>query len=61
MPSKKKMTGLRLDDTKYAKIKRLSESDGRTMSNFIERIVDRYLVDYERDHGPIIPSQTNKD
>lgn len=61
MPSNKKMTGLRLNDVMYAKIKHLSEADGRTISNFIERIVIRYIEEYEREHGPIITTQNDKD
>ena len=61
MPSKKTMTGLRLNEVMYAEIKCLSEADGRTMSNYIERIVSRYLEDYKREHGPIITEEQDKD
>ena len=61
MSHKKTMTGLRLNEVMYAEIKHLSEADGRTMSNYIERIVSRYLEDYKREHGPIITPQEDKD
>lgn len=60
MPSKKKQTGLRLNDSMYAKIKYLSDKDGRSINNFVESVLRRYLETYEREHGPI-PVDTHKD
>lgn len=59
MPSKKKQTGLRLNDSMYAKIKYLSDNDGRSINNYVENVLRKYLESYEREHGPI-PVDTHK-
>lgn len=62
MPSKKRQTGLRLNDSMYEKIKYLSENDGRSINNYVESVLRHYLDTYEREHGPIkILVDTHKD
>lgn len=57
MSTKKIQTGLRLSESMYNKLKQISIDDGRSMNNLVERIIQKYIESYERDHGPITPSQ----
>lgn len=49
-------TGLRLDETTYNKLKFLAIIDNRSINNFVEYIIKKYLTEYESEHG-VIPLQ----
>ena len=53
MAVSKIQTGLRLDETIYAKLKTLSIREGRSLNNLAEYIIRRYLDDYENNHGEL--------
>lgn len=53
MSTTRKQTGLRLDSTLHAKIKTLSDADGRPINNYIVSILRKHIADYEQEHGPI--------
>lgn len=46
-------TGLRLDEITYNKLKFLANTDNRSINNFVEHIIKKYLTDYEAEHGII--------
>ncbi len=46
-------TGLRIDETTYAKLKTLSLNENRSLNNLVDYIIQRYLRDFESDNGPI--------
>lgn len=48
-------TGLRLDEETYEKLKTISISENRSLNNLVEFIVKKYLIDYEKQYGPIFP------
>ena len=45
---------LRLDLKLHAKIKKIAESESRSMTNMIEHIIKLEIADYESKHGEII-------
>lgn len=53
MATNKIQTGLRLEETIYEKAKALSAKEKRSLNNFIEYTVQRYIEDYEAENGPI--------
>ena len=53
MPTNKIQTGLRLNETIYEKVKGISTREQRSMNNFIEFVVQRYIEEYERKNGEI--------
>lgn len=53
MPVNKIQTGLRIDEVTYAKLKTLSENESRSLNNFVEYIIKKYISDYESEHGTI--------
>ena len=53
MPTNKIQTGLRLNETIYEKVKVISTGEQRSMNNFIEFVVQRYIEEYERKNGEI--------
>ena len=55
MAVSKIQTGLRINETSYAKLKTLSEKENRSLNNLVEYIIQRYLDDFEKENG-IIPS-----
>lgn len=52
---------LRLDPDVHAKLKYIAQQEGRSVNNMIERILHRFIEDYEREHGPIITTDKDKD
>lgn len=46
-------TGLRIDETTYAKLKTLSTQENRSLNNLIEYIIQQHLKDYEKTNGAI--------
>jgi len=56
MPIIKIQTGLRLEEQTYGKLKALAEEEGRSLNNLVEQILRKYLLAYEKEHGPITPA-----
>lgn len=53
MATNKIQTGLRLNETTYEKVKVISTREQRSMNNFIEFVIQRYIEDYECKNGEI--------
>ena len=54
-------TGLRINETTYAKLKTLSLSENRSLNNLIECIIQQYLNDYEKTNGTIPLTEAQDD
>lgn len=54
MPTSKVQTGLRLNETTYEKIKVVAAREQRSLNNFIEFVIQRYMEEYESKHGEIL-------
>ncbi len=61
MAIQKIQTGLRIDETTYGKLKTLSETENRSLNNFVEYIIKSYISEYEIQHGiiPVAPDPEN--
>ena len=46
MAINKIQTGLRINETTYAKLKTLSANENRSLNNLVEYIIQKYLDDY---------------
>ena len=44
---------LRLDLTDHAKIKKIAETENRSMTNMIETLIKKEIADYEQKNGEI--------
>ena len=53
MAVNKIQTGLRIDETTYAKLKTLSVKEKRSINNLVEYIIQKYLNDFEKSNGTI--------
>ena len=53
MATNKIQTGLRLNETIYEKVKVISTREQRSMNNFIEFVIQRYIEEYECKNGEI--------
>lgn len=53
MAVSKIQTGLRINETAYAKLKTLSEMENRSLNNLVEYIIQKYIGDYEKENGAI--------
>lgn len=53
MATNKIQTGLRISETNYAKLKTLSVKENRSLNNFVEYIIQKYLDEYEKSNGSI--------
>ncbi len=53
----KVQTGLRLDEPTYNRLKVIASQEKRSLNNLIELILQKYLEEYEEQHGPILESQ----
>lgn len=53
MAISKIQTGLRINETTYAKLKTLSVQENRSINNLVEYIIQRYLDDFEKSNGVI--------
>lgn len=53
MPTNKVQTGLRLNETIYEKAKIISAREQRSLNNFIEFVIQRYIEEYEDQNGEI--------
>lgn len=59
MPSQKRIFTLRLFDDDYEKMKIIASNDGRSMANYIERLVKSDIASYEAEHGEITIEEEN--
>lgn len=50
-------TGIRLLPVIYGKLQTLAKQDNRSLNNYVEQILRRYLDDYEQEHGEIPVNQ----
>lgn len=53
MPSMKPIRALRMDDETYLKIKFLADSDGRSFNNYVVRLLQQHISEFECNHGVI--------
>lgn len=53
MAVSKIQTGLRINETTYAKLKTLSAKENRSINNLVEYIIQKYLEDFENTNGAI--------
>lgn len=53
MPTNKVQTGLRLNEMTYEKAKVISAREQRSLNNFIEFVIQRYIEEYENKNGEI--------
>ena len=53
MPTNKVQTGLRLNGITYEKVKVISAREQRSLNNFIEFVIQRYIEEYEKGNGEI--------
>lgn len=58
MATDKRAFTLRMTDGTFDKIEALAKEEHRSMTNFIEYILIRYLDEYESEHGTVqVPEQ----
>lgn len=55
MAINKVQTGLRLNEPLYDKIRALAAKEQRSLNNLIEYALQRYIEDYEKSNGVILP------
>ena len=53
MATNKVQTGLRINETTYAKIRYLCAKEQRSLNNLIEYVLQQYVESYESENGPI--------
>lgn len=53
MATNKIQTGLRLNETLYEKAKAISVKENRSLNNLIEYALQKFIDDYETEHGTI--------
>lgn len=56
MATCKIQTGLRLSEPLYNKARILSSQENRSLNNLIEYALQKYIVEYETENGPITVS-----
>lgn len=61
MAVSKIQTGLRINETTYAKLKTLSVKEKRSINNLVEYIIQKYLDDFEKSNGSIPLSDIQAD
>lgn len=58
MPSKEKMTGIRLSDEQNYKIRYIAEKNHRKINDEFRMLIDEHIKKYEQENGPIeIPAK----
>ena len=55
MATNKIQTSLRLNEPLYDKIRSLAEREQRSINNLIEYALQKYVENYEQDHGALPP------
>ncbi len=53
MSNIKIQTGLRLDELTYNKLKFIAKQENRSLNNLSEFAIQKYIISYEKEHGPI--------
>lgn len=53
MATNKIQTGLRLGELAYDKLRVISQREARSLNNLIEYVLQKYLDEYEGEHGII--------
>lgn len=53
MSTDKRRYTLRLQDENFDKVKYIAEKSKRSIAMQIEYIIEKYIEEYEKDHGPI--------
>ena len=53
MATNRVQTGLRLNEVTYEKAKILSTKENRSLNNFFEYVIQKYVEAYEDENGPI--------
>ena len=53
MATNKVQTGLRLSEEIYTKTKFLCKKEQRSLNNFIEYVLQKFIAQYETEHGTI--------
>lgn len=53
MPSRKPIVQIVLNSKYYTKLKKLAEDEERSLSNQGQRIIEKYIDEYESKHGEI--------
>jgi hypothetical protein len=48
-------TGLRIDEPTYEKLRTIAFRENRSINNLIEYIVKRYIDEFEKEKGKIVP------
>lgn len=63
MATIKIQTGLRLNESLYEKTRVLASKEQRSLNNLIEYVLQRYVEDYEAQHGVIqaLPQEESAD
>ncbi len=61
MAVSKIQTGLRINETTYAKLKTLSVKENRSINNLVEYIIQQYLEDFEKNNGSIPLAEIQSD
>lgn len=53
MPTKNKMTGVRLNDEQSYKIRFIAEANHRKLNDELRLMIDKHIAEYEAQHGTI--------
>lgn len=53
MPTDKEKIMIYIDKTTKDKLQKISREDGRSMSNYITRLIKKDILKYELEHGKI--------
>lgn len=53
MPTKKPVIQVVLEEKYFKKIKKIADSEGRSMSNQASRIIEKFIDEYEKENGKI--------
>lgn len=61
MAANKIQTGLRINETTYAKLKTISIKAHRSINNLVEYVIQKYLNDYEENNGSIPLAEIQSD
>lgn len=57
MAISKVQTGLRLPESLYDKAVAIAKIENRSLNNLVEYALQKFVSEYEKDHGAVIPAQ----
>ena len=57
MAISKVQTGLRLPEPLYDKVVAVAKKENRSLNNLVEYALQKFISEYEKEHGAIIPAQ----